>query len=531
MSSRRDFLRQATAAFATVGRIRDLYRPERRRVSTPVAIDALLATALDSARTAGTEYADVRIQHLRGHSIETRAQRVTGVDEYESIGCGVRALVDGTWGFAATRLLTGDGVAAVARQAVATARASRPIRGTPVMLTPMPVNRARWSSPYQIDPFDVTLEQEVDLLLDTNAAALATRQVQFAWSGLGFVKEERHFASTDGSMITQMVVRSSPSVGMTAVSTDRTGAQSLQIPIAPMGRGWEYVEAQDLVGRAREWAEYTAAKLSAKSVALGRYDLLLHPSHLWLTIHESIGHATELDRALGYEANFAGTSFVAPPEKVLGVLRYGPPIMNVQADRSQPGALATIGYDDDGVAPDEFLLIKNGIFDDYQTTRDQAQWLQWWYQKTGRVARSHGCSYAQDWASVQFQRMPNVSLLPGERDLTWEDLIVATDRGIAIIGDGSYSIDHQRYNGQFSGQLSYEIKGGKIIGMLRDVAYQFRTLDFWNSLRLLGGANSYELGGTFVDGKGEPMQSNAVSHGSVPAVFTQISVINTGRHV
>jgi TldD protein len=205
--------------------------------------------------------------------------------------------------------------------------------------------------------------------------------------------------------------------------------------------------------------------------------------------------------------------------------------MNVRADRSQAGALATIGYDDDGVAPEDFLLIKGGILDDYQTTREQAHWLAWWYDRTGRPTRSHGCSYAQDWANIQFQRMPNVSLLPGEQDLTWDDLIAATDRGIAIVGDGSYSIDHQRYNAQFSGKLFYEIKGGKIAGMLRDVAYQFRTLDFWNSLRMLGGPRSYELMGTFADGKGEPTQTNAVSHGCVPAIFARVNVINTGRRV
>jgi TldD protein len=296
-----------------------------------------------------------------------------------------------------------------------------------------------------------------------------------------------------------------------------------------MGRGWEYVEEQDLVGKAREWAEHAVEKLTAKPVEIGRYDLVLHPSNLWLTIHESIGHATELDRALGYEANLAGTSFVAPPEKVLGTLRYGPSIMNVRADRSQPGALATIGYDDDGVAPEDFLLIKNGILDDYQTTREQATWLKWWYDKTGRPTRSHGCAYADNWSSIQFQRMPNVSLMPGARNLVWQDLISATDRGIAIIGDSSFSIDHQRYNAQFSGQLFYEIKGGKITSMLRDVAYQFRTLDFWSSLRLLGGRRSYELWGTFSDGKGEPVQTNAVSHGAVPAVFAQVNVLNTGR--
>jgi TldD protein len=532
MTTRREFVRASAGVFAVVAR-RDAraWRWLERAVNDPSTVETLLAQALDAARASGAQFADARIQRLQEHGLQTREHQVVGVDESDSIGCGVRALVDGTWGFAATRVLTPDSVVTCARQAVATSKASRAARGTPVELAPAPSYRTQWSSPCRLDPFDVPLGQAVDLLVSANAAALATGKVQFASSSLGFAKEARHYASTDGSLIAQMLIRSAVSLDMTAVSPDRTAFQSLSVPLAPMGGGWEYIEERDLVGRAREWAEHAEAKLRAKPVEMGRYDLVLHPSNLWLPIHESIGHATELDRALGYEANLAGTSFVAPPREVLGTLRYGPSIMNVRADRSQPGGLATIGYDDDGVAPDEFLLIKNGILDDYQTTREQASWLQWWYDKTGRPTRSHGCSYAQDWSNVQFQRMPNVSLLPGERNLTWKDLIAATDRGIAIIGSGSWSIDQQRYNAQFTGQLFYEIKGGQVVGMLRDVAYQFRTPEFWNSLRQLGGVGSYELWGTFIDGKGEPVQTNAVSHGCVPAVFAQVNVINTGRNV
>jgi TldD protein len=203
--------------------------------------------------------------------------------------------------------------------------------------------------------------------------------------------------------------------------------------------------------------------------------------------------------------------------------------MNIQGDRSQAGGLSSVGYDDDGVRPEDFLIIKNGIFNDYQTTREQAEWISWWYKQNNMETRSHGCSYAQGWDNVQFQRMPNVSLLPGEKDLKWEDLIAATDKGIAIIGDGSFSIDQQRFNGQFGGQTAWEIKGGKIVGMLKDVAYQMRTPDFWNSMDMIGGKNSYELGGSFFDGKGQPGQVNAVSHGAVPSRFRNINVINTGR--
>jgi TldD protein len=270
-------------------------------------------------------------------------------------------------------------------------------------------------------------------------------------------------------------------------------------------------------------------KISAKPVDVGRYDLVLHPSHLWLTVHESVAHPTELDRALGFEANYAGTSFVAPPEKVLGKLRFGSPLMNIRGDRSQAGSLSAVGWDDEGVKPESFDIIRNGIFVDYQTTREQAPYLADYYRQSGRPVRSHGCSYAESWSDVQFQRMPNVSLLPGAKDIGWDDLIAATDRGIAIIGDGSFSIDQQRYNAQFGGQLFYEIRGGKITGMLKDVAYQMRTPDFWGALDMIGGASSYHLGGAFNDAKGQPSQVNAVTHGCVPSRFHDINVINTGR--
>jgi len=319
-------------------------------------------------------------------------------------------------------------------------------------------------------------------------------------------------------------------MSVTAVSADASDFQSRDsTDVQPMARGYEHVTEARLVENAPRWAEEAVQKLSAKPVTDGRYDLVLHPTHLWLTIHESIAHPTELDRAMGYEANYAGTSFVAPPESVLGKLRYGPEFMNIRGDRSEVGGLATTGWDDDGVAPEDFLIIRNGIVNDYQTTREQASWLGWWYDKQGKPVRSHGNSNASSWSTVQFQRMPNVSLMPGDRDIGWNDLIAATDRGIAIVGDGSFSIDQQRYNAQFGGQVFYEISGGKIVGMLKDVAYQLRTPDFWNAMDMIGGKASYELGSAFNDGKGQPPQSNAVSHGCVPSRFRQINVINTGR--
>jgi TldD protein len=487
--------------------------------------------ALDAAKSAGASYADVRISRNRNQSIFTREQRVQAINDNETFGFGVRVLVDGAWGFAASRDLTREEVVRVARQAADQARANRAAMIRPVQLAPVtPTPNGTWRGPAETDPFDVPIEDKVQLLLAANAAALKVAGARFVNSSMFFLREEKTFASTDGSLIVQTIYRSQPNMNITAVAPDFSDFQSRQsTDVQPMGRGYEHVVGARLVENAPRWAEEAVHKLSAKPVEVGRYDLVLHPTHLWLTIHESIGHPTELDRAMGYEANYAGTSFIAPPQQYLGKFKYGPEFMNVQGDRSQPGSLSAVGWDDEGVKPEDFLIIKNGIFNDYQTTREQAPWLDWWYRQQGQQARSHGCSYAQSWADVQFQRMPNVSLLPGERDIGWDDLIAATDNGIAIIGDGSFSIDQQRYNAQFGGQLFYEIKGGKITGMLKDVAYQLRTPEFWNSMDMIGGRSSYLLGGAFNDGKGQPSQSNAVSHGCPPTRFRQVNVINTGR--
>jgi TldD protein len=318
-------------------------------------------------------------------------------------------------------------------------------------------------------------------------------------------------------------------VDATAVDRENNISRTRNYTPTQASAGWEYVPEMNLEENAQRIREEVVEHLTAPPVKPGKMDLLLMPNHLMLTIHESVAHPTELDRALGYEANYAGTSFVAPPDKMLGKFKYGPEFMNIQGDRSQEGACATIGYDDEGVKPETFLIIKNGVVNDYQTTREQAAWLKWWYDAQGKQARSHGCSNADSWGTVQFQRMPNVSLLPGAKDIGWNDIIAATDRGIAIEGDGSFSIDQQRYNAQFGGQVFHEIKGGKIVGQLKDVAYQMRTPDFWNSMDMIGGKSSYFLGGAFNDGKGQPPQSNAVSHGCVPSRFRNINVINTGR--
>jgi TldD protein len=543
MTNRRDFLKKSgivAGAIAAEAALRkasalpySLEPPFAPAPATPVmdaATRELMMEALNASKMAGADYADVRIGRYRANFVQTREQQIVNVADTDSMGCGVRALVDGTWGFGATRTLTKDGVASAAKKAVAVAKATRLGRDKAVELAPAPANKdVAWQNAFTIDPWTIPIEQKADLLLKANAAAMKAQNVKFVFSAMFFRKDERNYANTDGSVVTQTIIHSWVPMQITAVAPDQSDFQNRGSVSPPMGRGYEYVLAQNIVGNASKWGEEASQKLKAKPVDVGRYDLVLHPSHLWLTIHESIGHPTELDRANGYEANLAGTSFIAPPEKMLGKLKYGPEFMNIQGDRTQVGALSTVGYDDEGVKPDDFLLVKNGIFNDYQTTREQANWLKWWYDSQGRPTRSHGCSFGDSWSSVQFQRMPNVSLLPGEKEQSFEDIIAATDKGIAIIGDGSFSIDQQRYNAQFGGQVFHEIKGGKIVGMLKDVAYQMRTPDFWNSMDMIGGKKSYELGGSFFDGKGQPVQINAVSHGAVPARFRNINVINTGR--
>jgi TldD protein len=483
----------------------------------------LAAEALGAAKDAGASYADVRIGRYRRQSVNTRERQITGVSDSESYGLGVRALVNGSWGFAATSSMNKDGVVKAAREAARIAKAAKGVQKRPVELAPTPPVKGTWMTPITRDPLEVPIEEKVALLFAANEAALKVKGVRFCTSGMQLLREIKTYVNSEGTETTQTFIRVGPSFQATA--TGPGGFQSYSEELAPRASGWEYFEELNLPGNAATWANHAVEKLSAKTVEPGRYDLILDPTNLWLTIHESVGHPTELDRAMGYEANYAGTSFVAPPDKHIGKLKYGTELMNIQADRTQEQSLARVAWDDEGVAADKWMIIEKGMFKDYQTTREQAAWIS---PLTG-INKSHGCSFADSWDSVQFQRMPNISLMPGSRDIGLNDIIAATDRGIVIKNRGSWSIDHQRYNFQFSGQVFYEVKGGKIVGMLKDVAYQANTPVFWNAMDMIGGESSYWLGGSFGDGKGEPSQSNSVSHGCVPARFKNVNIVNTGR--
>jgi TldD protein len=488
----------------------------------PFAIE-LANEALNAARSARASYADARVGRYRRQSIETRERQVRSVADEESYGIGIRTLVDGCWGFAATSVMTRAGAQKAAQDAIAMSRAARTVQRHPVELAPSAPVTGTWMTPVHRDPIDVPLEEKIALLLKANEAALKVKNVRFAASGLQLLREVKTLVTTEGTNVTQTFIRVGPHFRATATAPG--DFQTYEHETAPRGQGWEYVESLDMPGNAERWASIASEKLSAKSVDAGQYDVILDPTNLWLTIHESIGHPTELDRAIGQEANYAGTSFVAPPDKTIGKLRYGPAFMNVQADRTQEGSLSRVAWDDEGVPADQWLVIEQGIFRDYQTTREQVKWIE---HLTG-VRRSHGCSFAESWNAVQFQRMPNISLLPGERDISLDDIVAATDRGIVIKNRGSWSIDNQRYNFQFSGQVYYEVRNGKIAGMLRDVAYQSTTPVFWNAMDMIGGKSSYWMGGSFSDGKGEPSQLSSVSHGCPPCRFRNVTILNTER--
>jgi TldD protein len=516
--NRRDFLKQTgmAAGILVVGR-----NPLRWAEPAP---DDLLMDALNAAKAAGASYADVRIGRYRRQFIGTRERQISGISDGESYGLGVRTLVGGAWGFASASVMTTDGVAKAAREAARLSRAAKSVQKRPVELAPVTPVQGTWITPIQRDPLEVPIADKVAMLFAANEAALKVPGVRFVQSGFQLLREIKMLATTEGTNITQTFIRVGPSFSATAVGEG--DFQSYSEELGARSLGWEYIESLEMPKHAAEWASIAVQKLAAKSVEPGRYDLILEPTNLWLTIHESVGHPTELDRALGYEADYAGTSFVAPPEAVIGKLRYGTPLMNIQGDRTQEGSVSICKWDDEGVPADQWLIIEKGTFKDYQTTREQAAWIS---KLTGNH-KSHGCSFAQSWSDVQFQRMPNVSLLPAEKDVSANDIISATDRGVLIKNRGSWSIDHQRYNFQFSGQAFYEIRGGKVTGMLKDVAYQSNTPVFWNSMDMIGGKSTYWLGGTFGDGKGQPSQSNSTGHGCPIARFRNVNIINSGRN-
>ncbi len=515
-SSRREFLKASSLALGAAALPPWLLELEAAEAA---AIDKnkLADIALSTAKGLGATYADIRINRYRHESVFTREKQVQQVARSQNFGCGVRVLRKGTWGFASGRKVTPEEVRRVTLQAVEIAQANAAYQRKPFSLVPAAKAVTHWKSAFERDPFDVSIEDKIGFLLKLNETALKVKGVNFVNSALAFVNEQKFFASTDGSRIEQYIIRSAPQFTVTAVDFLRGDFQTRRALRGPQSMGYEYVQKKPWLAEAEQAGNEAVEKLKAKPVEPGKYDLVLHPTHLWLTIHESTGHSTELDRALGWEADYAGTSFLTPDKA--GKFQFGSKRVNIVADRTQPAGLATVGYDDDGVPAQRWHLVRDGVFVDWQTTRDLAALI-------GRKT-SYGCCHADSWGSVAFPRMPNVSLEPARETILLDDLLADVKKGILIYGDGSFSIDQQRYNFQFGGQTFWEIKDGKKGAMLRDVAYQSRTPDFWGACDALGGEATYELNGAFNDGKGEPTQSNAVSHGCPVARFRQINVLNT----
>jgi TldD protein len=504
----------------------------------PALKKRLADDALNAARAAGASYCDVRIGRYLNQFVITREDKVQNVVNTESTGAGIRVIANGAWGFAATNDLSPAGIVKAAQKAAAIAKANAKVQTAPVQLAKAPAyGEVSWRTPIRKNAMEVPIKDKAELLLGVNAAAMAAG-ASFVNSMLFLVNEQKYFASTDGSYIDQDVHRIWLPFTVTAIDKASGKFRTREGLSAPMGMGFEYLDGdagqkfttpngvvnyglsydmrEDAVAAAKQARE----KLKAPSVKPGKYDLVLDPSHTWLTIHESVGHPLELDRVLGYEANYAGTSF-ATLDKREQRFQYGSDKVNIFADKTQRGSLGAVGYDDEGVKCKQWDLIKDGKLVDYQAIRDQAHIL-------GK-AESDGCCYADSWSSVQFQRMANVSLAPGKQKLSVADLVKNVENGIYIIGDGSFSIDQQRYNAQFGGQLFYEIKDGRITRMLEDVAYQIRTPEFWNACSAIADERDYRMGGSFFDGKGQPGQVSTVSHGSSTARFDGINVINTAR--
>lgn len=482
---------------------------------------ALADAALSAARAAGASYADLRIHRLTTEVVQLRDGELENSTLDREIGLAVRVIVDGTWGFASHAELDPAVAAETARRAVRVATTLAPLNAERIELAAEPVyDDLSWVSDYLIDPFTVPGPDKIAVLADYSERLLAADGVDHVSAGLQAVKEQTYYADTFGTSTTQQRVRVQPSLEAVSVDPSAGSFETMRTLAPPTARGWEAVVDDSVWNWSAELAELPALlaeKVKAPSVTAGPTDLVIDPSNLWLTIHESIGHATEYDRAIGYEAAYAGTSFATPDK--LNSMQYGSPVMNVTADRTVEHGLATTGFDDEGVRAQSWDLVRDGLFVGYQLDRVFAPRL--------GESRSNGCSYADSAHHVPIQRMANVSLQPGTDDLSTDDLIARVSDGIYIVGDKSWSIDMQRYNFQFTGQRFFRIRDGRLDGQLRDVAYQATTTDFWGSMEAVGGPSTWRLGGAFNCGKAQPGQVAPVSHGCPSALFRGVNVLNT----
>jgi TldD protein len=474
----------------------------------------LTAVALDVARRGGATYADIRIVEERRTRVHVARRALKGIESSDVFGYGVRVLLGGAWGLASHTQLTPDDVARTAERALATARASALApKDVPARMVDEPAHVDTCVGPCLEDPFGVPLAEQADMLLETCTAMMDAPDIVAAFGMLDLSRLHRIIATTDGSYLDLTGTFASPMARCTAVVDGES--QSRQFQGGARQGGYEYVREIDLPGHARRWAEEAAMKCRADDGPVGVMDLVLDPDHLALTMHESVGHPTESDRILGWEANFAGRSFVSPAD--VGVLRYGSPIVNLTVDNNLPGGLGSWFYDDDGVAMQRFAMVREGVLASLGTTRETAAVLGW--------QRSNGCCRADSFDRIPINRIPNLFLEAGPDDaVTPDDLIAGVDRGICIEGQGSFSIDQMRRNFQFGGDLFWLIEGGRKTRPLKKVTYHAQTTEFWGSCDGLAGPRFWKAHGVMNCGKGEPGQSMRMTHGASHARFRGIRV-------
>jgi TldD protein len=485
---------------------------------TALPLRAIADAALERAQQIGVEHADVRIERIRTADLALHDARLETSHDDDQRGLAVRVVHDGTWGFAGGLVVEPEAARRLVDRAVEVANVSKPVTGERIELAAEPTHPDQtWISAYEIDPFSVNESDRIALLADWSGRVLSSDVVRHVDATLKQVRESKFYADLGGTTTTQQRVRMHCQVTALWVDDVSGRFETMRTIAPPAGRGWEFLTSgYDWDAELAQLPEWLSEKAQAPSVEPGRYDLIVDPSNLWLTIHESIGHATELDRALGYEANYAGTSFATPDK--LGSLRYGSELMHVTGDRQVTNGLSTIGFDDEGVAAQTWDLVRDGILVGYQLDRRTAA--------LRGIDRSNGCAFADSPLHVPIQRMANVSLQPIAGGPSTEALIAGVEDGLYVVGDKSWSIDMQRYNFQFTGQRFFRIKNGKIAGQVRDAAYQATTTDFWGSMSAVGGPDTYVLGGAFNCGKGQPGQVAAVSHGCPAALFNGVRILN-----
>ncbi|HEX9094159.1 MAG TPA: TldD/PmbA family protein [Coriobacteriia bacterium] len=475
---------------------------------------AFTAACLDAAVAAGASYADVRVTDTRTQRLSVHNGVVEGIESSSSFGFGVRVIADGAWGFAACSDVTGDSAVRIARQAVAIARASATVGSRQVRLAPVDAVVGRWSGTFAVDPFAVGLDEKVSLLLAADEAMRAQKGVALADSEMSFARFDKTFASTEGAFIEQDWIESS--AGIVAHAIDGAEVMPRSYPNSHGGGcyqgGWETVVALDLVGHAPRVAEQAAALLTAPECPSTSTTLVIDGSQLGLQVHESVGHPTELDRVLGDEAAFAGTSFLTLED--LGSLRYGSDIVNITADATVAGSLGSFGYDDEGVPAQRDHLVREGILQSFLSSRESAPAI-------GRA--SNGCMRADGWNRIPLVRMTTVSLEPGDAG-SLADLIADTDDGLYIETNNSWSIDDKRLNFQFACEIGWEIRGGALGRMVRRPNYTGITPRFWGSCDAICSRDSWTVWGLDNCGKGEPMQVAHVAHGAAPARFRGVQV-------